>query len=242
MNSKDEWNGPRVPRISVEVGSKVITEQYKGQPVDQGLGHLGTDEKDQEERIKTWEMRVQKKARTRSVKPNMTTKRTQDPTQENIFTGGGGDQRAKARKVNKDNRRVTTATGASRLDNEPVRPSTRSWQDVKDPPRAMTPPILAPWTMSIMDKWTFRNTDIRYRGQQGQGRDEDKPIMVPDIAPTLIKAKTQVPPASTKAGPGTYSQKGKGQGARKGGPKNHQLTLENMWNRDVKGKAMGEDR
>ena len=30
LNSKNEWNGPRVPRISVEVGAKVITEVYNG--------------------------------------------------------------------------------------------------------------------------------------------------------------------------------------------------------------------
>ena len=31
MNSKSEYNGPRIPRISVEIGAKVITTNYRGQ-------------------------------------------------------------------------------------------------------------------------------------------------------------------------------------------------------------------
>ena len=31
MNSKSEYNGPRIPRISIEVGDKVITTRYNGQ-------------------------------------------------------------------------------------------------------------------------------------------------------------------------------------------------------------------
>ena len=30
MNSKGEWNGQRVPRITVELGAKTLTEDYRG--------------------------------------------------------------------------------------------------------------------------------------------------------------------------------------------------------------------
>ena len=155
------------------------------------------------------------------------------PEEDNVVTGRGDEQRAKARKVSKDNNRVTTSTGASMLDLEPVRSSPRSRQVAKDLTRAGVPPDLASRTSNnTIDNWIFRNTDIRYRGQQGQGQghDKDRPDKAPGSAPSLIKAMTQVPPASAKADTGTYSQKGKGHGARKGGPEKHQLTLKTLWN------------
>ena len=42
MNSKGEFNGARVPRIIVEVGDRVITNEYSGNPSNPPWGRNNT--------------------------------------------------------------------------------------------------------------------------------------------------------------------------------------------------------
>ena len=75
LNSKNEWNGPRIPRISVEVGARIITKTYNGQMDTQGPEDCQHDHDPRhwvcapgtENMIKLWETSVRQSARIRTT-------------------------------------------------------------------------------------------------------------------------------------------------------------------------------
>ena len=73
MNSKGEWNGPRIPRISIEVGDRTITQNYSGQGQGQTQwnnsnpgtcdNRTTTPEEKEKARVLKWEQDARTKAR-----------------------------------------------------------------------------------------------------------------------------------------------------------------------------------
>ena len=102
MNSKCEYNGVRVPRVTIEVGGRLYTEEYRGaegpnpswhtgtvpgpthlttgpkraSPASEGLDHETLQLREQEKDLRRWEDKVRAKARSRT--PQKASKRTLD--------------------------------------------------------------------------------------------------------------------------------------------------------------------
>ena len=72
LNSKGEWNGPRIPRISIEVGDRTISQEYSGQGLGQTTVTTNQDNKQnnkltpddkERDRVQKWEDDARIKAR-----------------------------------------------------------------------------------------------------------------------------------------------------------------------------------
>ena len=77
MNSKGEWNGPRIPRISLEVGAHTISDDPRTKdnghpPTDRTNSDLLTpkDIQDEDQQVRIWEDKVRAEARTRTRTKN----------------------------------------------------------------------------------------------------------------------------------------------------------------------------
>ena len=104
MNSKSEWNGSRLPTITLEIGAQVLTGDYRGQVTVQQGPHGGQEEGaragdhelDPEEQealdVTQWEDKVRSRART-------TVKKSSGPRSRNENTAAAGNNNPRVAKV-----------------------------------------------------------------------------------------------------------------------------------------------
>ena len=122
MNSKNEWNGSRMPRIKVEVGDKVITGEFRGQGAPQSpassdnLEDRGEDLEAEELDILLWEEGVRKTART--------TKTSAIRSRQRQGEEQGGE--AVRRRNPKAPRTIDIDTDQQNLAGEVITPATRT--------------------------------------------------------------------------------------------------------------------
>ena len=85
LNSKGEFNGPRIPRITIEVGARLISSDYPGQQQQQqqdsnfDLKQGPCKEESLEDiRIRTWEAGIRSQVRTGATTTSTAPKRTKE--------------------------------------------------------------------------------------------------------------------------------------------------------------------